>query len=155
AVVLSTAGLFLEAGAQFLAAGTVIVYAGAIIVTFLFVIMLAQMEGRAPYDRAARMPFRATATCFALLLGLLWSLVHVKDTEVPAGAFGASPRLPRTDDLALWANPRAKGAVAEVVNRASRPTARLAVTGRDGTVRFKPHVAGLGETLYTDHLVTV
>ncbi len=54
AVVLSTSGLFLLAEAQFLAAGTVIVYAGAIIVTFLFVIMLAQMEGRAVYDRAAR-----------------------------------------------------------------------------------------------------
>ena len=53
-VVLSTSGLFLLAGAPFLAAGTIIVYAGAIIVTFLFVIMLAQMEGKATYDRAAR-----------------------------------------------------------------------------------------------------
>ena len=65
-VVLSTAGLFLLAGAQFLAAGTVIVYAGAIIVTFLFVIMLAQMEGKADYDRAARAPAAATFTCFLL-----------------------------------------------------------------------------------------
>ena len=46
-VVIATAGLFLLAGASFLAAGTIIVYAGAIIVTFLFVIMLAQMEGKA------------------------------------------------------------------------------------------------------------
>ncbi len=53
-VVLSTSGLFLLADAPFLAAGTIIVYAGAIIVTFLFVIMLAQMEGKAHYDRAAR-----------------------------------------------------------------------------------------------------
>ena len=45
-----------EYHAQFLAAGTVIVYAGAIVVTFLFVIMLAQMEGKAAYDRAARSP---------------------------------------------------------------------------------------------------
>src|SRR5439155_9114596 len=71
AVVLSTSGLFLLAGAQFLAAGTVIVYAGAIIVTFLFVIMLAQLEGRATYDRAARAPFRATLTCFLLFWALL------------------------------------------------------------------------------------
>src|SRR5437762_1516446 len=56
AVVLATSGLFLLAGAQFLAAGTIIVYAGAIIVTFLFVIMLAQAEGQAPYDRTARAP---------------------------------------------------------------------------------------------------
>ena len=55
-VVLSTSGLFLLADAPFLAAGTIIVYAGAIIVTFLFVIMLAQMEGKADYDRAARSP---------------------------------------------------------------------------------------------------
>ena len=54
-VVLSTSGLFLLADAPFLAAGTIIVYAGAIIVTFLFVIMLAQMEGKADYDRAARL----------------------------------------------------------------------------------------------------
>src|SRR5205085_8838218 len=78
AVVLSTSGLFLLAGAQFLAAGTVIVYAGAIIVTFLFVIMLAQMEGRALYDRTARAPFRATLTCFLLFWALLYSLFLVK-----------------------------------------------------------------------------
>ena len=72
-VVLSTAGLFLLAGAQFLAAGTVIVYAGAIIVTFLFVIMLAQMEGKAVYDRAARSPATSTLTCFLLL----WSLMYL------------------------------------------------------------------------------
>ncbi len=46
-VVLASSGLFLLADAPFLAAGTIIVYAGAIVVTFLFVIMLAQMEGKA------------------------------------------------------------------------------------------------------------
>ncbi len=48
---LGTAGLFLFVGAQFLAIATVVVYAGAILVTFLFVLMLAQPEGRASYDR--------------------------------------------------------------------------------------------------------
>ena len=66
--------MFLLAGAQFLAAGTVIVYAGAIIVTFLFVIMLAQMEGKALYDRAARAPGSATFTCFLLFWCLLYIL---------------------------------------------------------------------------------
>jgi NADH-quinone oxidoreductase subunit J len=157
-VVLSTSGLFLQAGAQFLAAGTVIVYAGAIVVTFLFVIMLAQMEGRAPYDRAARMPFRATWTCFLLFFGVLWALLHVKDgTTAPAPTAGLlDPRLPRTAELALrTGNPSARAAVAEVVRRASRPTARLAAEGPDGKPQPKPHVAGLGETLYTDHLITV
>ena len=73
-VVLSTSGLFLLAGAPFLAAGTIIVYAGAIIVTFLFVIMLAQMEGKALYDRAARRPGAATFTCFLLFWCLIYSL---------------------------------------------------------------------------------
>ena len=43
---LGTAGLFLFHGAQFLAVATVVVYAGAILVTFLFVLMLAQPEGK-------------------------------------------------------------------------------------------------------------
>jgi NADH-quinone oxidoreductase subunit J len=50
---LGTAGLLLLAGAQFLAIATVVVYAGAILVTFLFVLMLAQPEGRAAYDRVS------------------------------------------------------------------------------------------------------
>ena len=77
-VVLSTAGLFLLSGAQFLAAGTIIVYAGAIIVTFLFVIMLAQMEGRAIYDRTARSPFWATFSSFLLLFGLCYALLTMR-----------------------------------------------------------------------------
>ncbi|SIO62141.1 NADH-quinone oxidoreductase subunit J [Singulisphaera sp. GP187] len=148
AVVLSTSGLFLLEGAQFLAAGTVIVYAGAIIVTFLFVIMLAQMEGRALYDRSARSPFRATLTCFLLFWALLYSLFTVRPPSVsPEGIKnGAEPRLVRTGDLAL-ANPK----VGAVLDRASRSTSQL--RDKDGLV--KPHVAGLGETLYTDNLVTV
>jgi NADH-quinone oxidoreductase subunit J len=48
---LGAAGLFLFQGAQFLAAATIVVYAGAIVVTFLFVLMLAQPQGYATYDR--------------------------------------------------------------------------------------------------------
>jgi NADH-quinone oxidoreductase subunit J len=154
-VVLSTSGLFLLSGAQFLAAGTVIVYAGAIIVTFLFVIMLAQMEGRATYDRAARSPFAATMSCFVLFWGLLYSLFLVKPPAsaatgpMPAAMADASPNamrepLTRTQDLG-------PGSVALVRDLASRPTAQL----NDAQGRPKPHVAGLGETLYTDHLVSV
>ena len=50
---LGTAGLFLLQGAQFLAVATIVVYAGAILVTFLFVLMLAQPEGKASYDRVS------------------------------------------------------------------------------------------------------
>lgn len=155
-VVLSTSGLFLLAGASFLAAGTVIVYAGAIIVTFLFVIMLAQLEGRALYDRAARVPFRATWTCFILLLGVFWSVFHVESrTAPPAGGPGVDTSdavLPRTERIGQVVRGAASPqGVNEVLWRSVRPTARLA----DDSGRPKPHVAGLGETLYTDHIVTV
>jgi len=145
AVVLATTGLFVLAGAQFLAVGTVIVYAGAIIVTFLFVIMLAQVEGRAPYDRAARMPFRATWICFMLFLGVAWSLLHV---PLAPGGEGAS--LARSREM-VKAEVLRRTPIDLVVASASRPTAQLA----DSKGRFKPHVAALGETLYSDHLVTV
>ena len=152
AVVLATTGLFVQAGASFLAAGTVIVYAGAVIVTFLFVIMLAQMEGRAPYDRAARMPLRSTWTCFLLFFGVVWSILHVTPPQAPADGAGATVvALPRTDAVAAQAAPLAVRPVADVIARAARPTALLS----DPQGRPKPHVAGLGETLYTDHLVTV
>jgi NADH-quinone oxidoreductase subunit J len=153
AVVLATSGLFLQAGAQFLAAGTVIVYAGAIIVTFLFVIMLAQMEGRAPYDRAARAPFRATWICFMLLFGVLWSLLHVvPDSTAPIGMAAHSALLPTQDILVDSTRSEIdRTSVQTVIARSVRPTALL----RDASGRLKPHVAGLGETLYTDHLIIV
>jgi NADH-quinone oxidoreductase subunit J len=50
---LGVAGLFFFVDAQFLGAATVVVYAGAILVTFLFVLMLAQPEGKAMYDRVS------------------------------------------------------------------------------------------------------
>ncbi len=154
-VVLASSGLFLLAGASFLAAGTVIVYAGAIIVTFLFVIMLAQMEGKALYDRAARLPFRATLTCFTMFFALVWSLLQVEGRSLKEGkassAVNTSAIVPG-DQLSLFHPPgSAVTSVGEVVSRAVRPTARFV----DEEGKPKPHVAGLGETLYTDHLVTV
>jgi NADH-quinone oxidoreductase subunit J len=67
---LGTAGLFLVQGAQFLGVATIVVYAGAILVTFLFVLMLANPEGHAPYDRLS---WEAMLSAFtgALMVGLL------------------------------------------------------------------------------------
>jgi NADH-quinone oxidoreductase subunit J len=151
-VVLSTSGLFLLAAAQFLAAGTVIVYAGAIIVTFLFVIMLAQMEGRASYDRMARAPFRATLTCFLLFWALLYSLFLIRPAAVVgAPGSGGDEVLPRTASAFLTNRPRAQAIAAVLAQARFRPTSQIdAALGRP-----KPHVAALGETLYTDHLITV
>ena len=75
---LGTAGLFLFDGAQFLGVATIVVYAGAILVTFLFVLMLAQPEGQAPYDRVSWAPLLSAASG-ALVVGLL--------TLVIAGVF--------------------------------------------------------------------
>ena len=67
---LGTAGLFLFQGAQFLGVATIVVYAGAILVTFLFVLMLAQPEGHAPYDRVSWEAMLSSATG-ALLVGIM------------------------------------------------------------------------------------
>jgi NADH-quinone oxidoreductase subunit J len=157
-VVLATSGLFLLSGAQFLAAGTVIVYAGAIIVTFLFVIMLAQKEGRAIYDRMARAPFFATLASFLLLASLAFMLMGLRDQKKEfsqakeAGPFIPGNRIqPAVERLAV------KDRLTEnqkiVLSRTLPATSLLPeATGRraEGT-----HVASLGSTLYTEHLVTV
>jgi NADH-quinone oxidoreductase subunit J len=154
AVVLATSGLFLIAGAQFLAAGTVIVYAGAIIVTFLFVIMLAQMEGRATYDRAARAPGRATFTCFLLFWGLLYALLTVRAVPTQGRAVVANAeekRLVRTDRIVPLYNFSPGLPASRLLRRAVKDTSRL----NDAAGLPKPHVAGLGESLYTDNLIVV
>jgi NADH-quinone oxidoreductase subunit J len=67
---LGTAGIFLYQGAQFLGVATIVVYAGAILVTFLFVLMLANPEGHARYDRLGWEPMLASFTG-ALMVGIL------------------------------------------------------------------------------------
>jgi NADH-quinone oxidoreductase subunit J len=155
-VVLSTAGLFALAGAPFLAAGTVIVYAGAIIVTFLFVIMLAQMEGKAPYDRASRSPGAATFTCFLVFWCLVYAIValgrppvdELRDKKKPpvavAGGFKRGHDLAAADYVVKEMSP------APVLERALPPALLL----HDQNGQDKPNVAGLGESLYTTHLIT-
>jgi NADH-quinone oxidoreductase subunit J len=66
-------GWMLVQGAQFLAVATVAVYAGAIVVMLLFVLMLAQPEGQAFYDRVSwgRLPALLSAATGALFVGLV------------------------------------------------------------------------------------
>lgn len=162
AVVLSTAGLFLLEGAQFLAAGTIIVYAGAIIVTFLFVIMLAQSHGQALYDRTARAPARATMTCFLLLWAVLYALVTIQRTESAIDADGvvqmAREPLIANTELAATARLSGMSGVSEVIDQAVRPaTSRMRVPSGINVPEGvpAPHVAGIGATIYTDHLITL
>src|SRR5262249_28020480 len=79
-VVLATCGLFLLLAAPFLMAATIIVYAGAIVVTFLFVLMLAQPEGRSDADARSREPLLATLTGFVLLATLLYVIKSGSDS---------------------------------------------------------------------------
>ena len=163
AVVLATSGLFLLSGAQFLAAGTVIVYAGAIIVTFLFVIMLAQKEGRAIYDRMARSPFWATFASFLLLFGLVYSLVGAPGPAADRRPRATGPRRPTAvaGTGVVPAIDRLDAAPAAHARAGPGPRPGLAADldparGRPATAGpFGRHVAGLGGTLYTEHLVTV
>jgi NADH-quinone oxidoreductase subunit J len=78
---LGTAGLFLFDGAQFLGVATIVVYAGAILVTFLFVLMLAQPQGQASYDRGSWAPGLSALTG-AVVVGLL-TLVLVSVFQNP------------------------------------------------------------------------
>jgi NADH-quinone oxidoreductase subunit J len=164
AVVLATSGLFLLSGAQFLAAGTVIVYAGAIIVTFLFVIMLAQKEGRAIYDRMARSPFLATLAGFLLLFTLLYSLIGIQQQRPQSAVasdhvpFVAGHRIvPATERLS--SKTMLSPEQSKVLSRALSETNRLpevTITEAKGThIADGTHVASLGSNLFTDHLVTV
>jgi NADH-quinone oxidoreductase subunit J len=167
-VVLSTAGLFLLADAPFLAAGTIIVYAGAIIVTFLFVIMLAQMEGKADYDRAARSPGWATFTCFVLLWCLICSVatIHtqpaVGDPNTARGRLSPERNLIRSRDQIAYRGSMDSAEVA-VLETTLTPTSQIseaplpaAAESEAQPARIaKPNVAGLGASLYTDQLVTV
>jgi NADH-quinone oxidoreductase subunit J len=167
-VVLSTSGLFLLADAPFLAAGTIIVYAGAIIVTFLFVIMLAQMEGKADYDRAARSPAVATVTCFVVLWCLILSVASVRTQpavgypNTARGRISAERNLIRSRDHVAYRGSKDSPEVVVLestltpTSLISEPPPPAAAESDAQPARIpKPNVAGLGASLYTDQLVTV
>jgi NADH:ubiquinone oxidoreductase subunit 6 (subunit J) len=74
-VVLSVCGLFLLLAAPFLMAASIVIYAGAIVVTFLFVLMLARVEGPSNANDRSREPLLTTLTGF-LMLGVLAYVLH-------------------------------------------------------------------------------
>lgn len=156
AVVLATTGLFLMTGAQFLAAATVIIYAGAIIVTFLFVIMLAQASGEALYDRTARAPGRATLSCFLLLWALLYAILAVGHPAEGEGRRVAADPLVPTGRLFEATGRTRPIEVAAVLRQAVPERAKLPVREEVLLPGTPPrHVAALGATLFTDHLISV
>ena len=135
---LGTAGLFLFQGAQFLAVATIVVYAGAILVTYLFVLILAQPKGRAPYDRTSTEPLLA-ATVGLILIGFLTMTIDVK---------------------IQWLANREAAAKEKVVGQehAEEPIGRLGFTPDpelQKEILTDRHVARLGTELFAKHLVAV
>jgi len=105
---LSTAGLFLLQGAQFLSVATVAVYAGAILVTFLFVLMLAQPEGHAYYDRMSWGEFPTVAAVLAAALivgGLTYRYTQLESQPI---AVAPRPAAATLDDGVLHTDHMAK-----------------------------------------------
>ncbi len=73
---------------------TIVVYAGAILVTFLFVLMLAQPEGQAPYDQVSWGP-RLAGLTGALMVGVLTLAIvgvfrNPDEAKRPVAPFGAA-----------------------------------------------------------------
>ena len=135
------AGVLLVLGAQFLGVATIVVYAGAILVMFLFVLMLAQPAGLAPYDRVSNEPF-LSALAGAVLLGVL-SLSIGRLTAAPAACCG----LPSQGTPVASSPP----ASADAGTSTSAPDA--------GALAADPlaenHVARLGGELFGRYLVSV
>lgn len=127
------AGVLLVLGAQFLGVATIVVYAGAILVMFLFVLMLAQPTGMAPYDRVSNEPL-LSAVAGAVLLGLLTLFI---------GRLSAGP----ADCCAVPSKAAALGGA----GAQESPTA-LALAGDPLAA---DHVARLGGELFGRHLLAV
>jgi NADH-quinone oxidoreductase subunit J len=130
------AGVLLVIGAQFLGVATIVVYAGAILVMFLFVLMLAQPTGMAPYDRVSNEPL-LSAVAGAVLLGLLTLFI---------GRLSAGP----ADCCAV---PSKAAALAGPIAAPVAPEPPSDSTGGDPLAA--DHVARLGGELFGRHLLAV
>ena len=143
------AGVLLVLGAQFLGVATIVVYAGAILVMFLFVLMLAQPAGLAPYDRVSNEPF-LSALAGAVLLGVLSLSIGRLSAgpstccELPSRG-SATPATATPSTAAGVATPAAANTTAAAAGAISTATDPLA----------KNHVARLGGELFGRHLVAV
>jgi len=131
--VLATSGLLLIVGAQFLGVAMVVVYAGAIVVMFLFVLMLAQPEGLAFYDRLSFEPMLSSIVAATLVFMLTICLL------TPGTLADTAPI-----DLAKAAG--AAGA-ADGADADQSPAGPI--------VLGEHHVAAIGQRLFSEHLIAV
>jgi NADH-quinone oxidoreductase subunit J len=136
---LTTGGLFLYQGAQFLGVATVTVYAGAIVVTFLFVIMLAQPDGHAAYDRISWGWFAKPAAAIAAAL-LLAAVLHAVEGIGQGGlreiAAAAADELAARDEH--WPLRGEHLADVRTVNRGGETALELRLTSDAKKVTLKP-----------------
>jgi len=134
-------GVLLVLGAQFLGVATIVVYAGAILVMFLFVLMLAQPSGMAPYDRVSNEPMLAAAAG-AVLLGLLTlSIGRLSAAEPPACC-----QMPSRAQAA---------AAADGAGTAENGRGLIAPASAGGDTGDGNEVAHLGAELFGRHLFAV
>ena len=136
------AGVLLVLGAQFLGVATIVVYAGAILVMFLFVLMLAQPTGMAPYDRVSNEPL-FSAVAGTVLLGLLTLSIGRLSAQAPEccrmPSKAAALNAPRADEAGSGT------AVTDAKAPAARAVDPLAAD----------QVARLGGELFGRHLLAV
>ena len=144
------AGVLLVLGAQFLGVATIVVYAGAILVMFLFVLMLAQPAGLAPYDRVSNEPF-LSALAGAVLLGVL-SLSIGRLSAGPATCCEPPSRTAATPSTTTPSAATGEPAPA-AGDTAVAPAAGMTATAVDPLA--ENHVARLGGELFGRHLVAV
>jgi NADH-quinone oxidoreductase subunit J len=143
---LGTSGLFFLEGAQFLSVATIVVYAGAIVVTFLFVLMLAQPEGHASYDRITWGWFPRTISVLvaggivamlSLVLGGLKDQAEAegRDLQARAALVAAKDALVKPTDKSL--------------------ALKTPAFGPKNDILTEHHMARLGGYLFTRHLISI
>ena len=145
------AGVLLVLGAQFLGVATIVVYAGAILVMFLFVLMLAQPAGLAPYDRVSNEPF-LSALAGAVLLGVL-SLSIGRLSAGPASCCEVPSRTAASPADATQPAAANNTATPDTNNTAGASAAGATAPAADPLA--ENHVARLGGELFGRHLVAV
>jgi NADH-quinone oxidoreductase subunit J len=141
--VLGTSGLFFLSGAQFLSVATIVVYAGAIVVTFLFVLMLAQPEGHASYDRITWGWFPRTISVLVaggIVAMLTLVLGGLKDQAQAEGR-----------DLQA----KAVLAAAKDAKATSDESLALKTQPAHNDILTEQHMARLGGYLFTRHLISI
>jgi NADH-quinone oxidoreductase subunit J len=140
---LGTSGLFLFQGAQFLGVATIVVYAGAILVTFLFVLMLAQPQGYAYYDRIS---WEAT---FSAIAGA--GMVLILTTAVSSALAGAPAAADSGSAASENGGSDVSGQAVAVAPMVDPATPRA----RAGDILSDDHMEHLGAQLFSKHLIAV